>query len=279
MVALLIEFMAGAIPPSCAEPYEALRYRDALTACTLALATASPNDRSEIYLVIGLSHAATGDAVTAQRVFAALLATVKDAQLPSNLSPKLREPFELASKNRRSITLSTASIAEQASNLTVSARANDGATDVVTAFELRRGARFVRAPRRDGATELTLIGASQEVGPVLLAGLDLLGGEVASVVVPLEAQVAQKASTTPLRERSLFLTSPPYWVAAGLGAVLSVVALVWSQSAYAVARSEVWADDAFRVKTQGDGALLAAGIGALVTVGLVGTGVAMGALR
>ncbi|MBK7860765.1 MAG: right-handed parallel beta-helix repeat-containing protein [Archangiaceae bacterium] len=182
MIAAAALVMLLGADDACHDHYAALRYRDAISACTEALAAGG--DRSELYTLIALSLAGAGDSDKARRVFAALLAMNPGATLPAGLSPKLRAPFD-AAKDAATVISLTAEVDSTTAGTTldVTVAVSDGASRPVSELALSAGDRLARMRRAD-PTRLSAPWPASALGATLFA-YDVLGGELASAPVPL----------------------------------------------------------------------------------------------
>jgi hypothetical protein len=263
ILAPVLALIAGA-GDACHEHYAALRYRDAITACTEAL-TSGDADRSELYVLIGLSLAGTGEADKARRVFAALLALKPLVELPAGLSPKLRAPFEAAKDDATVIRLEASVDGAPGSTLSVTARVNDGASKPVAELALSAGDRLARMRRAD-PTRLALPWPPAG-GQATLFAYDVLGGELASTPVPLLIPPAAAVESRPL------VLSWKAWLAGSLVlAALGGAALGWAAGDFPRARGESWADTAQGIAREGTTAqaISAVGFGLAAATALVG---------
>ncbi len=245
---LLLTLLAATPSDACREHYAALKYRDAIAACTDALAAAG--DRAELYTLIGLSLAGVGEAEKARRVFAALLLLKPDAALPPGLSPKLRAPFDAAKADAAPIGFSATRDGDE-----VVIALSDGPSRPVA--ELRVGAQRVARSDRVKAPP----------GPLRVGALDVLGGELASVDVaetapapaPVAAVVAEPAPS--VSSRPALLSWKVWLVTSIVAAVVGGSALAWAAVTYPRARAEEWADAAAGLHGEAQRAQVVAGVG------------------
>jgi hypothetical protein len=249
----------------CHEHYAALRYRDAIAACTDAL-TAGEGERPELYLLIGLSLAGAGEPDKARRVFAALLAMNPLVELPPGLSPKLTAPFSAAKGDATVIRLDAAAEGSPGAALNVTARVNDGPSRPVHELALSLGDRLARM-RRGDPTRLSVPWPSSAAKATLFA-YDVLGGEVASAPVPLIS-----AAPTTGEGRPVALSWKVWLIGSVVFAALGGAALSWATVDFSRARAESWADTAHGIASEATVAQVISAVG----FGLSGV-VALGAV-
>lgn len=257
MIAAAALVMLLGADDACHDHYAALRYRDAISACTEALAAGG--DRSELYTLIALSLAGAGDSDKARRVFAALLAMNPGATLPAGLSPKLRAPFD-AAKDAATVISLTAEVDSTTAGTTldVTVAVSDGASRPVSELALSAGDRLARMRRAD-PTRLSAPWPASALGATLFA-YDVLGGELASAPVPLlisRPDVLLPSSSG----RPLLLSWKVWLIGSVVLAALGGAALGWANSDFTRARAETWADSAATIASEGRAALAISGIG------------------
>jgi hypothetical protein len=242
----------------CRAQYADLHYREAVASCTRALQSATAGERTELYVLIGSSLAATGDADQAQRVFVSLLAVDPRAELPKGASPKLREPFEAARALAAPVQLSARLVEapREGGEAVVLAEVHDGAAQPVTEVTLTVDGAVARAARTAEPARLTVPAGSRGASARVRA-LDLLGGELASVTLAL----SQTEPVAIESGRPAALSWKTWLVAGAVFAVLGGAALAWAATAYPQARaaSDVYA--AQGLHAQGDGASVASYVG------------------
>lgn len=242
----------------CRAHYLALRYRDAVTSCGAALVAAEESERTELYQLVGLSLTASGDPAQAQRVFGAMLALNPNAELPKDLSPKLREPFEAARPAARQVVVSATAQPSPTGELDVEVSVEDGANAPVQSLKVQVGDANVQmlrttAPRQQLHLPHRISGTTEAT----VSALDGFGISLATAMVPVVA-----ASTT----HSLWRSWRTYAVAALVLAAGGAGALTWAALDYRAARAEPFADRAAALKGEADRAYVAGS----VSLGLCG---------
>lgn len=241
LLTLSLILIAAAPSDTCREHYAALRYRDAITACTDALPAAA--DRAELYTLIGLSLAGVGETEKARRVFAALLAFKLDAALPGGLSPKLKDPFDAARADSVPISITAA-------------RDRDDVVIIITDGPSRPVAELRVGPNRVARAERVKAPAATRV-----TALDVLGGEIATVEIVTTAPQPAVTAPAPSTARPLLLSWKVWLIGTVVLAAASGAAFAWAAGTFPRARSEEWADRAGALHAEAQRAQVISGVG------------------
>lgn len=190
----LVPLAVAATPADCRQAFEALKYREAIEACSAAVPGASPAQVVELYRILGSSFAAVDENERAEAAFISMLALDSTAELSAATSPKIRAPFERARQQAASrvvLAVRAAAAPRVGAPTKLEAVVDDGPARPSSRITARQGAQVQSAARAE-PTELTLEAPARS-GPleVEVTAVDRFGGALASRVLVFEVPPAR----------------------------------------------------------------------------------------
>jgi hypothetical protein len=227
---------------ACRLAYAELRYDDAAHACSAAIAGADRSDRPELYRITGESFTAIGDRESARRAFESWLAIDPGATLDESVSPKIRDAFDRARKEKSAVSIGLELIEAPAIGRAGLVRVTiaDGATRPIVRLILHspQETRAIDRPADDKT--IVEISAWKEAGPIALSleAHDAFGGPIASASLTVQG-------SAPVDDSRSWALSWKLWGAAALAVGVTAGGVgLYSRHLDDRAQSDVFADDA-----------------------------------